>query len=91
MRCWARPALLSPQRPPCGEIHCNAGPSRLTLNGLGARVYALSSGKLRTREIVDQVARELDGTAPPMPTLTQDVVQFVRHLDQNYAVFLKDF
>jgi len=74
-----------------GRICVTKGPTLLTLNGLGARIYSLCSGKLTTAEIVAELSQWLDGNAPPRDVLTADVIDFVRHLDRNYAIFLKDF
>ena len=67
------------------------GPTSLTLNGLGARVYALCSGKLSGAEIVEHLTRELEGTGVSQAAITKDVVEFLRDLDNNYAVMFKDF
>jgi radical SAM superfamily enzyme YgiQ (UPF0313 family) len=67
------------------------GPTLLTLNSFGSRVFALCSGKLKTREIVGELSRLLGDEAPSEQTLRTDVLAFLRHLDENYAVFFKDF
>jgi radical SAM superfamily enzyme YgiQ (UPF0313 family) len=67
------------------------GPTMLTLNRLGSKIYALCSGKLKTREIVSELARSLGGDAPPEDEVRRDVIAFLRHLDENFAVFFKDF
>jgi radical SAM superfamily enzyme YgiQ (UPF0313 family) len=67
------------------------GPTLLTLNDLGSRIYALCSGKLKGREIVTELARSLGEAAPPDDVLRTDVLGFLRHLDENYAIFFKDF
>ncbi len=74
-----------------GRIQVGGGPTTFELSNVGARIYSLCSGKLSTREIVDEVAREMNGGGPPRDELAADVAAFVRELDSNYAVFLKDF
>ena len=74
-----------------GNITVTKGPTVLKLNGLGSRVFALSSGKLRVREIVSEVASQLGDVAPDREVLQSDVLSYFRHLDENYAIFLKDF
>jgi anaerobic magnesium-protoporphyrin IX monomethyl ester cyclase len=67
------------------------GPTLLQLNDFGSRVFALCSGKLKTHEVVAHLAQSLNGSRPPDEVLRADVLQFLRHLDENYAVFFKDF
>lgn len=73
------------------QITVTRGPTLLNLNGVGSQVFSLCSGKLRTREIVTNLLESFNGSAPNETQLEADVVSFVRHLDQNYAIFLKDF
>lgn len=74
-----------------GEVTISRGPTVLKLNELGTRVYGLCSGKLSTAEIADELYRSLNGSAPSREVVKADTIEFVRHLDRNYAVFLKDF
>lgn len=67
------------------------GPTTLTLNSFGSRIYSLCSGKLKTREIIERLSELLAEKAPPRDTLQNDTIEFLRHLDKNYAVFFKDF
>lgn len=73
------------------QITVTRGPTLLNLNGVGSQVFSLCSGKLRTREIVTEVSASFNGSAPNEKQLEADVLTFIRHLDQNYAIFLKDF
>ncbi len=74
-----------------GELTVTRGPTVLKLNGLGSRIYGLCSGKLSTAEIVAELYRSLNGNAPSREVVEADAIEFVRDLDRNYAVFLKDF
>jgi radical SAM superfamily enzyme YgiQ (UPF0313 family) len=67
------------------------GPTTLTLNGFGARIYALCSGKLSTSDIIDLLNAELGETVPSKAVLTTDVMDFLRELDRAYAIVFKDF
>jgi len=82
--------IATPVRMEAGQLMVRKAPSELTLNGLGARIYALSSGKLTTAEVVQELSKSLEG-GPPEEVLRADVIEFVRLLDRNYAIFLKDF
>jgi hypothetical protein len=73
------------------EITIPKGPRILRLNGLGSRIFSLCSGKLRVSDIISELRQELNRQAPADAILQADVLEFVRHLDKNFAVFLKDF
>jgi radical SAM superfamily enzyme YgiQ (UPF0313 family) len=67
------------------------GPRTLSLNRTGTEVYKRASGKVSTREIVDDLERCLNGTAPPRPELQADVIAVIRSLDEQCGLFLKDY
>ncbi len=86
------PTRLSlPVRMEGGRITVTRGPTSLELNELGSRIFALCSGKLKTCEIVTVVHQSLGASAPPRNEVQRDVLAYLRHLDDNYAVFLKDY
>jgi len=74
-----------------GRVTIRQGASDLTLSPIGTQVYGLCSGKLKGREIVDEMHTRFNGSAPPYAELQSDVISFVRSLDRNYALFLKDY
>jgi Coenzyme PQQ synthesis protein D (PqqD) len=67
------------------------GPRTVTLNRTGTEIYKRASGKVSTREIVDDLERCLNGTAPPRPELQADVIAVIRSLDEQCGLFLKDY
>ncbi len=67
------------------------GPKDLDLNETGSQIFALCSGKLKTSEIADVLRSSFDGGAPALEEVRADVIEIIRHLDENYAVFLKDY
>src|SRR5579885_8734 len=83
--------LYAPIAMDSGRVTVTKGPTLLTLNGLGSKIYALCSGKLTTSQIIDELRGALNGEAPRREVLRADTLEFVRHLDRNYAIFLKDF
>jgi radical SAM superfamily enzyme YgiQ (UPF0313 family) len=86
------PTRLSlPVRMEGGRITVTRGPNSLGLNELGSRIFALCSGKLKAREIVTLVHQSLGAGAPPRGEVQADVLAYLRHLDDNYAIFLKDY
>lgn len=67
------------------------GPRMLSLNRTGTEVYKRASGKLSTREIVDDLERSFNGAAPKRPELQADVIAVIRSLDEQCGLFLKDY
>ena len=74
-----------------GRVTIRQGPHDLTLSPMGTKIYSLCSGKLKVQEIVTELQSQLNGTAPPPDQLRGDVMEFVRSLDEKFAVFLKDY
>ena len=61
------------------------------LNAVATEIYRRASGKLTVGEIVDDLAVSLNGTAPPLETLRADVIATIRSLDEQCAIYLKDY
>ena len=63
----------------------------LSLNRTGTEVYKRASGKVSTREIVDDLERGFNGSAPKRSELQADVIAVIRSLDEQCGLFLKDY
>ena len=83
--------LPTPMRVDDGKTTITGGPSDVRLNRFGSRVYAYCSGKLTGEQIVDELIRELGERAPSRERLRSDLTKFIRRMDEQYAVFLKDY
>jgi radical SAM superfamily enzyme YgiQ (UPF0313 family) len=86
------PTRLSAQaRMEEGCAHIPQGPRMLSLNRTGTEVYKRASGKVSTREIVDDLEHSFNGTAPKRAELQADVIAVIRALDAQCGLFLKDY
>jgi anaerobic magnesium-protoporphyrin IX monomethyl ester cyclase len=83
--------LTSPVQMDGDCIIVTNGPATLRLNPFGSRIFALCGGKLTGGDILDRVLRDLDADKPLSERVRGDVLAFLRNLDENYAIFLKDY
>ncbi|MDY6931024.1 MAG: radical SAM protein [Halobacteriota archaeon] len=73
-----------------GLIKLEGGLSDLSLNDLGSRIYRLSSGKLKLKEVIEEIRGELKGRAPPDNIFEEHVLDFYKKLDDNYSCVFKE-
>jgi anaerobic magnesium-protoporphyrin IX monomethyl ester cyclase len=83
--------LGNPARYAEGRAKIAQGLRTVELNRTATEIYKMSSGKLTTQAIVDELAKSVTENCPPREEMEADVITAIRSLEEKYLLYLKDY